>query len=192
MVHQSRSQVKVARFQGFLTSWSVLMNNLSGIKSCGCFTWKLSQADHKVCGMPICSMYVRCQSSSYILKKYLWKHGLKSLNYVSGQMLCLLTPHYTHSPLSHFCGRGTVNASRSFSQEWLTFRKTVRKNRWWGEAWGRKRRPTFWQMNHRPKCRSDNTTKKRNVEEEDRKPHKRQWTWTRYDHDWNKLCQPMR
>lgn len=107
-------------------------------------------------------------------------------------MLCLLTPHYTHSPLSHFCGKGTVNASRSFSQEWLTFRETVRKNRWWGEAWGRKTRPTFWQMNHWPKCRSDNTTKKRNVEEEeDRKPHKRQWTWTRHDHDWNKLWQPM-
>lgn len=42
-------------------------------------------------------------------------------------MLCLLTPHYTHSPLSHFFEGGTANASCSFSQEWLTFRKTERK-----------------------------------------------------------------
>lgn len=63
----------------------------------------------------------------YILSRYLRKRDLKSLNYVSGQMLCLLTPHYTHSPLSHFSERGTENASRSFSQEWLTFRKTERK-----------------------------------------------------------------
>lgn len=76
------------------------------------------------------SMYVHTQfwsGSSYILSRYLWKHDLKPLNYESGQMLCLLTPHYTHSPLSHFFERGTENASRSFSQEWLTFRKTERK-----------------------------------------------------------------
>ncbi len=61
------------------------------------------------------SMYVHTKcwwGSSYILSRYLWKHDFKSLNYESGQTLCLLTPHYTHSPLSRSFQRDRENASR--------------------------------------------------------------------------------
>lgn len=76
--------------------------------------------------------------------RYLWKHDLKSLNNVFGQMLCdapaLLTPHYPHSPVPLVSASlrekvETANVSLSFSEEWLTFKKTARGKQ--------KRRPTF-------------------------------------------------
>lgn len=122
-------------------------------------------AQNRPCKNKHISMHVHTQcwwGSSYILSSYLWKHDLRSLNYESGQMLCLKTPHYTHSLLSHIF----ENDGHSFSQEWLTFRETERKSRWGAESWGRDRQPTFWQMNHWSKWRSDSKNWKRQELEE--------------------------
>lgn len=73
--------------------------------------------------------------------RYLWKHDLKSLNNVFGQMLCdALTRHYPSSPAPLVSASlrekvETANVSLSFSEEWLTFKKTARGKQ--------KRRPTF-------------------------------------------------
>ena len=125
-------------------------------------------------------MYVMCthyagEAVLYILSRYLWKHELKSLNYVSGQMLCLLTPHYTHSPLSHFYERGSENASRSFSQEWLTFRKTEKRKQM-GRRGMRQRERDVLHSDKWIISLNEGLTKK--------KKHKSWRRWTRHDQGW--------
>ena len=77
------------------------------------------------------------QASGY---RHIWKHDLNFLNNVLGQMLCdALTRHYPSSPVPLVSASlrekvEMANASHSFSQEWLTFRKTER---------GKQGQPTF-------------------------------------------------
>lgn len=74
-------------------------------------------------------MYVDTQCGSlYVLCGCLWKHDLKSLNYASGQIVFAHNSSHTHTPLHPTSlSEKNENTSHSFSQKWLTFRKTERR-----------------------------------------------------------------